>query len=167
MAEATDAKTDDAETATDDATDKKEQTFTQADVDRIVKDRLTQQAKNKFGDYDDLKAKAGDAKTAEERIAALETDLAGTRTEATRARIAARFGINTEGKDGNPSDADLFLTGTDEDSMTAQAERLAARESDRKKHGNVAPKEGDTKESGNSEESELRDFASEVFGSVD
>jgi hypothetical protein len=161
--------TDDTETSeTDDkgTDDKQEQKFTADEVAQIVKDRLAQQAKNKFGDYDDLKAKAGDAKTAEERIAALEADLTATKTDATRARIAARFGINTEGKDGKPSDADLFLTGTDEDSMTAQAQRLVARETDRKKQGNIAPKEGESKSEG-AVDSELREFAGQLFGSAD
>lgn len=52
-------------------------------------------------------------------------------TEALRYRIAGAHGISTTpSEDGKPSDADLFLTGTDEASMTAQAERLAARASD-------------------------------------
>jgi hypothetical protein len=121
-----------------------EQTFTQADLDRIVKERLAQQAKNKFGDYDELKAKADGAVTAEERLAKLEQELAATRADSLKSKVAARFGISTEpGSKGEPSDADLFLTGTDEDALVAQAQRLAGREADRKKSGNVAPKEGD------------------------
>jgi hypothetical protein len=138
--------------------------FTQADVDRIVRDRLAQQAKNKFGDYDELKSKAGTAATLEERLGALESELGTTKAEALRSRIAAKFGISTEpGKDGTPSDADLFLTGADEASLTAQAQRLAAREADRKKQGNVAPKEGSTSTSGN-EDTELREATRALFG---
>ena len=40
--------------------------------------------------------------------------------EALRLRVAAKHGISDE-------DADLFLTGADEDTLTRQAERLAAR----------------------------------------
>jgi len=55
-------------------------------------------------------------------------DAATARTEALRYKIASTHGISTQpGEDGKPSDADLFLTGSDEASMTAQAERLAAR----------------------------------------
>ncbi|PZF11760.1 hypothetical protein [Curtobacterium sp. MCLR17_034] len=121
------------------------QAFTQADVDRIVKDRLAQQAKNKFGDYTELKTRAESAQTLEQRLASLETELTTTRTQALKTSVAAKYGISTEpGENGAPSDADLFLTGSDADSLTAQAERLAARVADRKKNGNVAPKEGST-----------------------
>ncbi|HEU5223442.1 MAG TPA: hypothetical protein VFU07_07150 [Candidatus Lumbricidophila sp.] len=142
-------------------------TFTQAELDQIVRDRLAQQAKNKFGDYDDLKAKAGAATTAEDRILALEKDLAATRTDALRARIAARFQISTEpGKNGSPSDAELFLTGTDETTLTAQAERLAQRVVDRKKQGNVAPNEGKTSTTGG-KTSDIREFTKSLFESAD
>jgi hypothetical protein len=43
--------------------------------------------------------------------------------DALRLRVAAKHGISDE-------DADLFLTGTDEDVLTRQAERLAARAAD-------------------------------------
>lgn len=54
-----------------------------------------------------------DAKTA------AEAETATARTEALRWRIAAKHGISDE-------DADTFLTGTDEESLTKQAERLTA-----------------------------------------
>lgn len=141
------------------------QTFTQADVERIVKDRLAQQAKNKFGDYDDLKAKAGSALTLEQRIADMEKEAAATKAEALRTRVAAEFGISTKkGPKGEPSDADLFLTGADESTLTAQAQRLAAREEDRKKQGNFAPKEGATKSTGDTN-SDFRGVVKQLFAS--
>jgi len=144
-----------------------EQTFTSADVERIVRERLAQQAKNKFGDYDELKTKADGARTLEERFGALESELATSKAQALRARIAADYGINTKpAKAGEPSDADLFLTGSDEASLTAQAQRLAGREADRKKQGNVAPKEGETKTSGGTD-AELREFTSGLFRRAD
>lgn len=139
-------------------------TFTQADVEKIVRDRLAQQAKNKFGDYDELKSKAGTAATLEERLGSLESELGSTKAEALRTRIAAKFSISTEpGKDGEPSDADLFLTGADEATLTSQAQRLAGRVADRKKQGNVAPKEGTTSTTGN-EDSDLREATRALFG---
>jgi hypothetical protein len=142
------------------------QAITQADVDRIVKERLAQQAKNQFGDYAELKAKAEGAKTLEDRFAALEGELSNTKADALRAGIAATFGISTKkGEKGEPSDADLFLTGTDETALTAQATRLAGREADRKAQGNVAPKEGETKNSGNTD-SDLRTFTQGLFGNA-
>jgi hypothetical protein len=168
MTDATDTGAEGADTANTgtDGEQKQGQTFTQADVDRIVRERLAQQAKNKFGDYDDLKSKAGTAQTLEERLASLESELATTRSEALRTNIAAKFGISTEkGPKGEPSDADLFLTGSDEAVLTAQAQRLAVREADRKKQGNVAPNEGGTKSTGT--ENEAREFVGSLFNSAD
>jgi hypothetical protein len=53
---------------------------------------------------------------------------ATARTEALRYRLAAAHGIDTKpGPNGEPSDAETFLTASDEAGMTKQAERLAAR----------------------------------------
>lgn len=120
----------------DETQQEQEQTFTQADVDRIVADRLKRE-RDKFKDYDDLKAKAGEAKTAEDRIADLEKRYLEAETRALRANIASEYGISAE-------DRDLFLTGSDEEALTAQAKRLAERESERKKRNNYAPAEGAT-----------------------
>jgi hypothetical protein len=142
-------------------------TFTQADIDRIVKDRLAQQAKTiaaKFSDYDETKAKAETAKTLEDRLGSLEAELTSTKASALRTSIAAKFGVSTEkGAKGEPSDADLFLTGTDEETLTAQAQRLSTRQADLKKQGNVAPNEGGTNNQGTGG-TDLRDFAKSLFG---
>jgi hypothetical protein len=110
------------------------QTFTQADVDRIVKERV-KRVETKYADYDDLKKKAGDSATAEERIAKLEESLRQANREALKRRVQAAHGISDE-------DADLFLTGTDEDTLAAQAKRLAEREEQNKKTGNRVSREG-------------------------
>jgi len=142
------------------------QTFTQADVDRIVRERLAQQAKNKFGDYDDLKSKAGESQTLEQRVAEMEARATKAEQDALRSRVAADYGISTKkGPKGEPSDADLFLTGADESTLTAQAERLAGRVEDRKKQGNFAPREGNSP-SGNSEDP-LREFTRNLFKQQD
>jgi hypothetical protein len=139
------------------------QTFTQADVNRIVKERAERIAKQLYPDYDDLKAKAGESRTLEQRIAEMESRTQKAEAEALRARVAAEFGISTKkGPKGEPSDADLFLTGADVDTLTAQAERLAVREVDRKKQGNFAPKEGTNTTIGGDDE-DLRGFARKLF----
>ena len=139
-----------------------ETSFTQADVDRIVRERLAQQAKNKFGDYDDLKSQAGNAQTLEQRVAEMEARATKAEQDSLRSRIAAEFNVSTKkGPKGEPSDADLFLTGTDESTLTAQAQRLAGREEDRKKQGNVARREGETKTSGD-DTGDLREFARQL-----
>lgn len=112
-------------------------TFTQAELDQIITDRLAQQAKNKFGDYAELKAKAEGAKTVEQKLAELETKHAEAEARALRSNIATKHGISAE-------DRDLFLTGSDEAALEAQAKRLAERVADQKKGGNRAPKEGRT-----------------------
>jgi uncharacterized protein YigA (DUF484 family) len=135
----------------------KDQTFTQADVDRIVAERLKREreaTKTKYADYDDLKAKAGKAETAEERIAALETEIQASKREALRRRVQAAHGISDE-------DADLFLTSDDEETLTTVAKRLAARESDHIDHGNHVPREGITPPPAGSDES--REFARQLF----
>ncbi|MEO6627624.1 MAG: hypothetical protein ABIP03_03560 [Aquihabitans sp.] len=134
-------------------------TFTQDDVNKIIDDRLKRE-REKFADYDDLKKKAGAAATDADRIAALEQDLNATRTDALRRRIQATHKISDE-------DAALFMTGTDEDSLTAQAKRLAERASEeeaagvaRKKQGNKVPGEGSNPKPG---EDELVTFARNLF----
>lgn len=156
-----------AEKATEGAEQKQEpKTFTQVEVDALIKDRAERLAKQQYPDYEELKTKAAGAKTLEERLGSLEQELSTTKAAALRTGIAAKFGISTESKDGEPSDADLFLTGTDESTLTAQAQRLAARQADSKKQGNVAPKEGTTT-SGKDETAPIREFAKELFARAD
>ncbi len=119
---------------TSDPTPEPDQTFTQADVDRIVRERVKRE-REKYADYDDLKAKASEKATAEERIAALEQEIQRANLAALRSRVQAKYGISDE-------DAELFLLGTDEDTLTAQAKRLADREEQRKQKNNVSPREG-------------------------
>lgn len=139
-------------------TEQQGQVITQADVDRIVKDRVAR-VQAKYADYDDLKVRAEGAKTVEEKLAELEGKYSAAEARALRSDIAAQHGISAE-------DRDLFLTGTDESTLTAQAERLAAREADRKKQGNVAPKEGSTTSSGNAS-NDVKQFARQLFGRTD
>lgn len=100
--------------------------FTQADVDKLVAKVRAEERR---------KASERANQTAEERIAALEQQLAETAREALKRRVQAAHGISDE-------DADLFLTGTDEETLTAQAKRLAERDSERKRTGNLVPIEG-------------------------
>lgn len=138
----------------------KPETFTQADVDRIVAERLKREreaTKTKYADYEDLKAKAAGAQTAEERLAELEKEIQATKHEALKRRVQAAHKISDE-------DADLFLTGTDEESLTAQAKRLADRESERKKQNNVSPREGNHQRKSAGNDDGMREFARELFG---
>lgn len=142
--------------------EQQEQTFTQADVDKLVskvRGEERRKASEKFADYDELKTKADGAKTVVQQLADLKDQLSASNARALRSDIAAKHGISAE-------DRDLFLTGTDEDTLTAQATRLAAKETDRKKNGNVAPKEGGTKNNGDPKR-DMRAFTRSLFGDSD
>lgn len=161
--------TTDAATTTDGGDGKPEgKTFTpeqQAEVNRIVQERV-QRVEAKYADYPDLKAKADGAKTLEDRLGTLEGELSTTRSEAARTRVAARFGISAEkGAKGEPSDAELLLTGSDEEAMTKQAERVAGRIADQKKGGNVARREGNTTTTPDKDK-DMREFTRSLFASA-
>lgn len=138
----------------------------QADFDRLIGERVSRE-RAKYGDYADLKAKAAKFDEAEEATkseiqkaadakAKAEQERDAARAEALRLRIATKHGISDE-------DADLFLTGKDEATLTKQAERLAGRAADRKKHGNTVRSEGN--HSGNdSKVDDERQFVSQLFG---
>lgn len=137
-----------------------EQTFTQADIDRIVRERIKRE-RERFADYDDLKAQAEGAKTAEQRIADLEKRLADADARESRSKLVAQVAAAHEITD--PEDIRLFLTGADEDTLTAQAERLAAREGEKRKQGNYVPNEGRT--TTNTGDADVRAFARQLFDS--
>jgi hypothetical protein len=142
----------------------------QDELNKALAERL-QRERAKFADYNDLKAKANrldeleaasksEAEKVAERIAALESENKRIQSEALRSRIQAKHGISDD-------DAALFLTGADEETLTAQAKRLAEREADRKKRGNVAPKEGGAADNGSRPDSDLREFTRSLFGRTD
>jgi hypothetical protein len=160
--------TQDGNNTTSDTTSGAGDTFTpitsQDDLNRIISDRISRE-RSKYSDYADIKAKAArldelvaadksEAEKAAERAAAAESERDAAKAEALRLRIAAKHGVSDD-------DADLFLTGTDEETLTRQAERLAQRTSDRKKNGNVVPREGTT--SGQPAEDEMRAFTRQLF----
>jgi hypothetical protein len=95
--------------------------------------------------------KASDKATAAEKAAA------EAKAEALRWKVAAKHGITEE-------DADLFLTGTDEETLTKQAQRLTERVADRKKNGNHVPREGST--TTKPKEDEMREFTRRLFSSA-
>lgn len=102
---------------------------TQEELDNIVQKRLAKE-RAKYADYDELKSAAEKLRDIEEskkseleklteKANALEAELKATRFDALRNSIAANYGITAE-------DRDLFLTGSDEEKLTSQAEALKA-----------------------------------------
>lgn len=146
------------ETVTETAEKQTEQGISQAEVDRIVKDRVARE-RAKYADYDELKAKAEGAKTVEQKLADLEGQLTASNARAMRSDVAAKYGISAE-------DRDLFLTGTDAEALEAQAKRLAEHAAEKKKQGNVARKEGATTTPGGGDD-DLREATRALFGRTD
>jgi hypothetical protein len=116
-------------------------------------------AKENKARADALEAGQTDAEKLANDLATLREELGAAKRSALVSRVQATHGISDE-------DAALFLTGTDEDTLTKQAARLAERTVDHKKQGNVAPKEGDSKTSG-ADDTEMREFARNLFDSAD
>ena len=121
-----------------------EATFTQEDVDRIVRDRV-QRERSKFADYDALKAKVGEAQSAEEkaeaRIKDAEQRAAELEAANDRKGVALEFQLTSE-------DAGLLDHLTDTDAMRALAQRLARQAQEdaapRRPQPNPAQHEGDS-----------------------
>lgn len=134
-----------------------QQSLPQSEVDKIVakvRAEERRKASERFKDYDELKVKAGEKQTLEERIAEMEQRTAQAVATALRSDIAAEFGISKE-------DRDLFLTANDEDTLRAQAKRLADRDAERKKKSPHVPKEGNVT---NPNDNGEREFARQLFG---
>jgi ubiquitin len=146
----------------------------QQELNAALKDRLDRE-RAKFKDYNDLKSKAAkldqieqanlsELEKANGRITTAEKDRDTAKAESLRLRIAVTHGISLE-------DADLFLTGTDEETLTAQAKRLADRTAEmanaeterKKKHPNV-PKEGTSTQTGTTTNEDDLAFARGFFG---
>lgn len=128
------------------------QTFTQADVDRIVKERV-KRVKDGFADYEELKAKASTATTLEERVAQIEKQANENEARAMRAEVANAKGLT-------PSQSKRLVGATREE-LEADADELLADIGEQKKQGNRAPNEGANPPPGNG--GELRDFTRKLF----
>jgi aminopeptidase N len=111
--------------------------FTQADVDRMISERVKRE-QAKYADYEDLKAKVAGAKSAEDRIADLEAKLTAAAARDTHRQMVDR--VVREHKLTDPDDVDLVATAPDEDAAKRLAKRLAADN----KRGNHVPGEGKT-----------------------
>lgn len=95
-----------------------------------------------------------EAEKAAERLTVLEREATTARAEALRFKIAAKFEVSEE-------DADLFLTGTDEETLTRQAKRLTDRTAEKKKAGNHVPREGTS--TAPAQADPLREFTEHLF----
>lgn len=154
--------------STSDAGDTFTPPSSQEELNRIIERRLERE-RSKYADYDDLKQRAArldeieaeqlsEAEKAQKRAEEAERERDQARAEALRLRIAAKYGVSAE-------DAELFLTAGDEETLEAQAKRLADREADRKRAGDIAPSLGSRPtHTGATDE---RDFVRQLFGKPD
>lgn len=101
--------------------------FLQPEVDNIVKTRLDRE-REKFGDYDDLKEKAGKVETIkseyEEKLKGVTTEksdlekkLAAANLETEKVKIVTKLKL--------PEELHEFVTGDTADEMLAKAEKLS------------------------------------------
>ena len=134
-----------------DPTPEPDQTFTQADVDRIVRERV-QRERAKYADYDDLKAKAGSATTLEERVAEIERTARASEERALRAEVANAKGLT-------PNQAKRLVGATREE-LEADADELIKDIGVQKQKNNVSPREGNNPKAS---DDPMRDFARGLF----
>lgn len=132
--------------STSDAGDEFTPPSSQEELNRIIEKRLERE-RSKFADYDDLRKRAAkldeieaeqmsEVERAQKRAEEAEAAAEKARTEMLRFRVASKHGISSE-------DAELFLTASDEETLEAQAKRLADREALARNHtGAVSPNEG-------------------------
>lgn len=152
----TDPKDEPKGTSDDGDNEPQSQGFSQADVDRIVRERVKRE-RDKYADYDDLKKRAEGAKTLEDRVAEIERAAKDAEQRALRAEIA-----NAKGLTANQAKR---LIGASREELEADADELLAdieaRESERKKRGNRVPDEG--KPTPKPGEDSLQEFSRKLF----
>lgn len=105
-----------------------EKTFTQAELNDVVKDRLARE-RAKFADYDELKSQVDQFKKAQdsgktaveklsEQVASLKSDLSKKEAETLRLGVIAQHEIPAEYQD--------LVQGATEEDLSASADKVAA-----------------------------------------
>lgn len=141
------------------------ETFTQEQVDAIVKDRLSRE-RDKYKDYADLKNKAAEydkqqeankteLQKAQEQAESLKKELAGMKEQEKIRGIRKKVSGDT----GVPED---LLTGNSEEDCKTQAEAIL-KFAKGSKYPGVKETEHKTK-STSAEDSEYRELAGQIFG---
>lgn len=154
-------------TSTESINDASGKTFTQADVDRIVGERLYD-AKKKYGDYEELKAKAAqfdefqeknktELEKANEKTAKLEKELEDLKKQGTIAEARAKVSKDT----GVPVEC---LLGEDEETCKAQAEAILKFAKPSGYPGAKKDTPNHTNSSSRSNNDAMREFAHQFFG---
>lgn len=107
-----------------------DKTFTQAEVDAIVRDRLKRErdaTATKYADYDELKTKAADADKNKTQLDKMAEQLAAIETRATKAEATnLRNEVITTKLRGVPASLAKRLTGKTKEELEADADELVA-----------------------------------------
>lgn len=112
---------------------------------------------DKAKQFDTLEASSkSDIDKLTEQVEALRQDNAKAQLEALKLRIATEHKVSAE-------DAALFLTGSDEETLTAQAKRLAGREEEKRRNGSHVKGEGKHSDN-NAGDGEKRELVRSLFG---
>lgn len=152
----------------------------QEELNDVIKDRLERE-RAKFKDYPELKEKAtkfdeieqanlSELEKANGRAETAESERDNANAEALRVRKFVEHFLSDEDR-RKLEIADEFLTGRDDETLSAQAMRLASlmaeqakAEADRKKKNPIVPKEGTSTKTGTTTEEDDREFARSFFG---
>ena len=143
-----------AETVNQEQNTEPEKTFTQAELDAIVGDRLKRE-RAKYADYSELKTKAEEYDRQQEKSEALQNELNAMKRQnaitQAREKVSKDTGVPVE-----------CLSGEDEDTCKAQAEAILkfAKPKGYPGVGKDMPKKHN---SGSENDDILRDFAQQLF----
>lgn len=157
----TDSGTADPAESQEDTQDTEPKTFDAEYVDKLRKEnakyrteaKANAEAAKRLAQLEE--SQKTEAEKQAEKIAELEKQIEGATVQAVRARMAAKYQIA-------PEDADLFLTGSDEETVEAQAKRLSERVSASKKNPPPVSKEGAVTNASGSEDQ--REFLRQLTG---
>lgn len=144
-------------------------TFTQEEVNAIVEGRLNRE-RQKYADYEDLKAKAGKCDEEQEAIKA-ELQKATERATELQKKLDALTGENTvrqarekvSKETGVPVE---LLAGEDEETCKQQAEAILKFAKPRSYPGTQSNKTGN-RHAGSQDNEAMREFARKIFGKGD
>ncbi|MEU5950333.1 DUF4355 domain-containing protein [Micromonospora sp. NPDC047465] len=121
-------------------------TFTQADVDRIVRERLARE-REKYADYDELKSKAGEADKNKSALDKLLEKVSGLEERASKAEAAALRADVAQAKGLTPAQAKR-LHGSTREELEADADELLSMFKPAEGKGGDGGKDGDGKGTG-------------------
>jgi crotonobetainyl-CoA:carnitine CoA-transferase CaiB-like acyl-CoA transferase len=142
----------DSSTATPLDAARSQRKYSQAELDEEISRQLAFHKR----EGEELRARAERAEALQARAAELEELTAAEQFEQRRAQIAADYGVS-------PEDAAILMSGADDTTLIAQAQRLAQRQ---QRTALVVPREGSVREQ-EPRDQDARDFVRDLFGGTE